>query len=158
MNESCHTYEWIMSRIPWVMSVVCMSHVTHMNEYVTQHQAWKTWLETDSSRLIIYVDKTRYIYVDSRSLKTHCICRHLSLSRSPDMYIWKPTHYDSLYMYPATDVTGDITSHDESVSSHVFHVTSVARTIYRHIRLETDSWRLIIFFVVYLPRSLALSL
>jgi len=25
MNESCHTYEWVMSHI-------CMSHVTHMNE------------------------------------------------------------------------------------------------------------------------------
>ena len=26
MNESCHTYEWVVSHIFW------MSHVTHMNE------------------------------------------------------------------------------------------------------------------------------
>jgi len=47
MHESCHTYEWVMSRIwmshftrmneschtyEWVISHVWMSHVTHMNE------------------------------------------------------------------------------------------------------------------------------
>ena len=47
MNESCHTYEWVMSHIwmshvtqmneschtyEWVMSYIWMSHVTHMNE------------------------------------------------------------------------------------------------------------------------------
>jgi len=47
MNESCHTYEWVMSHIwmshvthmneschtyEWVMSHIWMSHVTHMNE------------------------------------------------------------------------------------------------------------------------------
>jgi len=46
-NESCHTYEWVMSHIwmshvtqvneschtcEWVMSHIWMSHVTHMNE------------------------------------------------------------------------------------------------------------------------------
>jgi len=47
MNESCHTYEWVMSHVEssqvahinesrnkyeWVMSHIWMSHVTHMNE------------------------------------------------------------------------------------------------------------------------------
>jgi len=47
MNESCHTYEWVMSHIwmsrvthvnaschtyEWVMSHIWMSHVTHINE------------------------------------------------------------------------------------------------------------------------------
>jgi len=32
MNESCHTYKRVMSRIEWVMSHVWMSHVAHMNE------------------------------------------------------------------------------------------------------------------------------
>ena len=47
LNESCHTYEWVMSRIwmcqvthmneschasEWVMSRIWMSHVTYMNE------------------------------------------------------------------------------------------------------------------------------
>jgi len=31
MNESCHTYERVMSHILWVMSHIWMSHVTHMN-------------------------------------------------------------------------------------------------------------------------------
>ena len=47
MNESCHTYEWVISHVwmghvthmnescntyEWVMSHIWMSHVTHMNE------------------------------------------------------------------------------------------------------------------------------
>jgi len=32
MNESCHTYEWVMSRIWMGQSHIWMSHVTHMKE------------------------------------------------------------------------------------------------------------------------------
>ena len=54
MNESCHTYEWVMSHIQtshvthmneschtyeWVMSHIWMSHVTHMKESFT-HVTW----------------------------------------------------------------------------------------------------------------------
>jgi len=31
MNESCHTYEWVMSHDEWVISCISMNHVTHMN-------------------------------------------------------------------------------------------------------------------------------
>jgi len=46
MNESCHTYEWVMSHIwmshvthmnDWVMSHIWMSHVTHMNDTYESH-------------------------------------------------------------------------------------------------------------------------
>jgi len=43
MNESCHTFEWVMSIYECVMSHVWMSHVTRMNEsrhtyeWVTSH-------------------------------------------------------------------------------------------------------------------------
>jgi len=38
MNESCHTYEWVMSHTyEWVMSHIWMSHVTHMNESCLTH-------------------------------------------------------------------------------------------------------------------------
>ena len=32
VNESCHTYEWVVSSYKWVMSHIWISHVTHMYE------------------------------------------------------------------------------------------------------------------------------
>jgi len=37
MNESCYTYEWVMSHIQWVISHTWMSHVTHMDELWMSH-------------------------------------------------------------------------------------------------------------------------
>jgi len=73
MNESCHTYEWVMSHIwmihvthmTWVMSHICMSQITHMQEsshdivtcIILCHKLWmchELWWHTMSRTMVIH--------------------------------------------------------------------------------------------------------
>ena len=87
MNESCPTYEWVMSHIwmshiphmnescpthEWVMSHIWMSHVPHMNESCPTHE---------------WVMSYTYEWVTSHrmnvSLHTHqCVISYMNVSRS----------------------------------------------------------------------------
>ena len=54
MNESCHTYEWVMSHV-WMSNVyVGMSHDSHMNE------ACHTWMRHDSHMNGRHVKYTKF--------------------------------------------------------------------------------------------------
>ena len=87
MNESCHTYEWVMSHI-W------MSHVTHMNESCHTYE-WVmpyTWLCHET-----YMKGTCHTY---EWVMSHIWMRHVSrvctrvrafLSTTPP-HMWKLTH------------------------------------------------------------------
>jgi len=76
MNESCHTYEWVMSRIflmhvnesVWVKSHVWMSHVTNESVWVKSH----VWMSH-----IIRMNKSRHTYEwVTRMNKSHVWMSH----------------------------------------------------------------------------------
>ena len=81
MNESCHTYEWVMSHIQmshvthtnepchtynWVMSHIWMSHVTHTNEPCHTY-AWVmpriSWDNTSQHKQNMATHETIHIYI-----------------------------------------------------------------------------------------------
>jgi len=100
MNDSCHTYEWIMTNIwmrhvsnlneschtyEWVMSHIWMSHGTHMNEicctdgWVTSHSD-VTWL--------IYMCNMSHTMSGVSDMKESC----LKYERVMYEYKWVMTH------------------------------------------------------------------
>jgi len=84
MNESCHTYEWVMAHIwmshgthmneslhthEWVMAHIWMSHVTHMNEschtyeWVIAHNASKIDKACEIIQVHIFINTYMYTRV-----------------------------------------------------------------------------------------------
>jgi len=119
MNESCHTYEWVMSHI-W------MSHVTHMNESCHTYE-WRlcvwalvggygicvTWMcdMTHSRVTLTHVCHVTYVWVMSYMNEScHTWMSHVT-------YVWVMSHmYESCHIcihWPMTHsckCTGDTLS------------------------------------------------
>ena len=96
MNESCHTYEWVMSHIwmspvthtneschtyEWVMSHIWMSHVTHTNESCHTHEGVTPHLTeskqtapphpTNTYKWVIMTPHTRTSHVTRKNESRH---------------------------------------------------------------------------------------
>ena len=115
MNESCHTYEWVMSHIwvshvthmnvschtyEWVMSHIWMCHVTHMNEPYATYMHIFDWPHIHNFSFAIYFT---YIYIHTHificrilHLYKKFICHtysYVNLPHMPHTYIhWFATH------------------------------------------------------------------
>ena len=85
MNESCHTYEWVMSHIPmshvahmnesfhayeWVMSHISMSHITHMN--VSCHTY--LWI------YVTHMNKSCHTHMNESCHTYECVMSHIWMS------------------------------------------------------------------------------
>jgi len=107
MNESCHTYEWVMSHIwmsrvthvnaschtyEWVMSHIWMSHVTHMNESwvhrwdaAMQRAHAHRHLSLIRMRHVTHVNEACHTYVTRMNASCHtyeCVMSHVWISPS----------------------------------------------------------------------------
>ena len=102
MNESCHTYEWVMSHI-W------MSHVTHMNESRHTYE----WVMSHIWTHHIWMDPvTCYTRLHCMTLLTY----DLTLGSN---HIW----IDSLSGTPSLAIQDCIHSHVTCMTPFICHVT-----------------------------------
>jgi len=113
MNESCHTYEWVMSHI-W------MSRVTHTNKAYRTY-GWGTsqmWMKH-----VAHMDESRHAY---EWVMTHIWRRHVTHMNDPcHTYEWVMSY---IWMSHVTFGGG---------MSHVWmrHVTNIKESIMRWLRL-----------------------
>jgi len=133
INESCHPYEWVMTRI-WlshVMSHMRMSHVAHKNE--SRHiYKWVMWHIRMSHVTHKYEPchthlRTRGPWYTHKSVMTHIWMRHVThMTESCHTYEWVTSH---IWMSHVTRMNESRHTY-EWVMSHVWmsHVTHIVQT------------------------------
>jgi len=118
MNESCHTYVTAVTRVcqscrkcKWVMSHVCMSHVTHMTRVMTHlwmshvtymNVSWHTyeWIMSQiPMRHVIYANESCNT---RKQFMSHTWIRHFTcMNESCHTYEWVMSHWnESCHKYP----------------------------------------------------------
>ena len=115
MNESCHTYEWVMSRVR-------MSHATHMNESCHTHErvlshrprastGWQRLTVCLKLQVIFHKRATNYkallrkmTYKDKAYYDSTPPCNndgnlviHVSICKWVISHVWKMTYKDKAY-------------------------------------------------------------
>jgi len=113
MNESCHTYEWVMSHIR-------MSHVTHMNESCHAYEWVMTDMQYDPvSRVMdpidLYIYIYMYIYICIYVYKLSHV--HATWHIFHVRYAWVMTHESWLMSHDSWVMTTGA-----SFAEHIFHV------------------------------------
>jgi len=138
MNESCHTYEWVIShrwkeafhRLPvmchtyqWVMSHIWMSHVTHMNESC-------------------HIDERKH-FIDYLSCVTH-------MNESCHTYEWVISHrwkeafhrltpaHEPALTWQSALVWGYKALWSARYRKLIYRYLALERVLYPHTRAETD--------------------
>jgi len=101
MNESCHTYKWVISLCEWVLSHVWMCHVTHMNEscYTYECVMSHMWVShiTVWMSFVTHMNVSRHTY---EWVMSHIRMRHVThmsesyhrVNESCHTYEWVTSH------------------------------------------------------------------
>ena len=156
MNESCHTYEWVMSHIwmshtthmnastshtyEWVMFHIWMSHVTHMNE------SCHTWMRQHVTHMNkschthewnipdITATNKKHTATPCNTLQhtaTHCNTHEcVNISR---IWMSHATHTDTAsnhtyeWVTPHTWMRHNITHMNESCHAHEWNIPDILR-------------------------------
>jgi len=163
INESCHTYEWVMSHI-WrlihMCSFICQTLVASMNMSHVRHLShiW-IWVMSDTCRI--------YSYMRQVSDMTHSYVRLLRINyeyflfplSSPPLSAWAPLlyiiHYYILYCTCTTwlihmcDMTHSYVWHDSFICvTWLIHMYDMAHSYVCHDSFICATW------LIHMPCSL----
>jgi len=107
MNESCHTYEWVMSHI-W------MSPVTHMNESWNDACVWRDsfmcvkWLIHMCDMIHTFVWRDSFILDDKLRESSDIQSNHYTLIHMREMtysYVWHDSFICAIWLIHMCDMT-----------------------------------------------------
>jgi len=106
MNESCHTYKWVMWHIwmshvthtnescdtyEWVMSHIQMSHVTHMNESCHTYKWGMTQVKSIEDEMHLFED-VEFTSMNESWHTDEWVVSHICMNESCHTYEWVMAH------------------------------------------------------------------
>jgi len=129
MRTSCHTWEWVMSHIEWVINAIChriefMHHVTPMNEW------WHVWMSHGTYEWVMAHISTSYVTYE-------WVMALVSISHAT--YEWVMT-----YMNESWQIwLGHVTHIDESCHTYEWFVSHIWINRVTHMNDSCHTYELV---------------